>query len=41
MQLSLVLAVDFFAISDLHNQDSQFLVLNCVDNSIVAFVDTV
>lgn len=35
------LAVDFLAISDLHDQDNQSLVLNRIHDSIVAFADTV
>jgi len=35
------LAVDFLAISDLHDQNNQFLVLNGIHDSIVAFANTV
>ena len=37
----LPLAIDFFTVSDLDDQNDQFLVLDRVDDPIIAFADTV
>jgi hypothetical protein len=37
----LPLAINFFSVSDLDDQDNQFIILNRVDDSVVSFADTV
>lgn len=35
------LAIHFFSVSDLDDQDDQFIIVNCVDDPVVSFADTV
>jgi len=34
-------AVDIFAVADLHDKDDEFLVLNRIDDPVIAFTDTI